>query len=178
MTVPRIEWQCPGCRRKFAIPDQPPRPKLCPECQRKTTAATQPPASQEFPPVALASSGRPVFPSDLPVEFADYPVESAPRLPATQTQASRPIKRRRYEVLRSISLWFKVLAVLGVIELALALVFLGKRILAAPPGEIKTQLLYVWFVTLIVGVTAVLLIYSFAVLLLVAMDIEHNTRDE
>jgi hypothetical protein len=177
MAVQRIEWQCPGCQRKFAIPNQQPRPKLCPNCQQNATAAQQrrPPAAATLPtPQSIPTPSLP----DPDLDFADYQTDPAPLLPGPPSQPSRPVKRRRYEELRTISLWFKILAGLIAVVLLLTLYGIGKQVLVLPPGELKILFVFYWFVTVVSGVTVILLVYAFAVLLLVAMDIEYNTREE
>lgn len=164
MAVQRIEWQCPGCQRKFAIPDQSPRPQLCPQCQKARPTRTAPLITDEIDEEEDA--------------FAAVPRTPLPEPPTPSGSPRRPVKPRRYEVLRTISLWFKILAGLIAFVFVIALVALGIRILQLAPGFEQRMLFFQWVVTSISGITIVLFVYAFAVLLVVAMDIEYNTRDE
>lgn len=165
MAVQRIEWQCPGCQRKFAIPDQQPRPKLCPQCQQARTA------QQPVAPSSSVSPGVEGFAEDS----SRNPIsEGSPQ----QGTNRRPVKQRRYEVLRTISMWFKVLAGLIASVFVVSLIYLAKMVLETPAGPLRNLMFFQWVVTSVSGITIVLGVYAFAVLLLVAMDIEYNTRDE
>jgi len=174
MAVQRIEWQCPGCGKKYAIPAQNPRPKLCPNCKKRGVAPSSgQPAEPTFP---AANAIPPVEPPE-PEPEPGPPFVAAPVVPGPPTRSARPVKRR-YEVLRTISLWFKVLAVLIGIGYVITLFGVAYLAFRAPAGPMRNQFFLWWVVTSIVGITVVLSVYSFAILLLVAMDIEHNTRTD
>lgn len=172
MAVERIEWQCPSCQRKFAIPSNQPRPKLCPHCQQTATSI---PTRRPSNP----SSPAPTFPSPQAIEPSFDPGEELFDTledigdPALDT--SRPTGRRRYEILRTISSWFKVLAIVVAALHALAFIGFGILIIQSPP-DLRVELFVAAVLAMVYGVTLVLLLYAFAVLLLVAMDIEHNTH--
>ena len=169
MPVQRVEWQCPGCQRKFAIPSQQPRPKICPDCQKNAAVQQRRPAAATYPaPSAIEPE----------LDFAAYPTEAEPAVSSAPAPSPRPVKRRRYEVLRTISLWFKIQSGMLAFLLLVALVQMGRNIFDLPPGDVQQLAIFSWLVTMIGGVTVVLIVYSFAVLLLVAMDIEHNTRPD
>jgi hypothetical protein len=171
MTVARIEWQCPGCERKFAIPANQPRPKLCPHCQQTATAIPKRPA--QTPPIA-AYADEPVIESEL--DFNEAPPESSAFVGGGGSLPSRPAKRRRYGELRSLSGVLKIMA--GLIGL-LTIVMLFESIhmlMDAPTGDVRRYLVYYSLGIMIGGATATISVYAFAVLLLMAMDIEHNTR--
>lgn len=169
MPVQRVEWQCPSCQRKFAIPGQQPRPKLCPDCQKNSAAKQRRPASPTYPSASTA---------EPELDFAAYPTEAEPAISSAPAPSTRPVKRRRYEVLRTISLWFKIQSGMLAFLLLVALAQMGTNIFNLPPGPLQQMAIFYWLVTMIGGVTIVLIVYSFAVLLLVAMDIEHNTRPD
>ena len=155
MAVSRVEWECPGCRRKFAVPANQPRPELCPQCRTSGGGA------------------QPVDVSEPEVSFGVYQPTAAP-----MPQAARPVKRRRYGELQTLSLALKVMAVL----LALStLVHFGATAVATlqlPGTEARLMGVYLCFGILLGGATLSLVLYSFAVLLLVAVDVEYNTRPE
>src|SRR5688572_12908053 len=113
MAVERVEWQCPGCQRKFAIPSNLPRPKLCPHCQQTATSI------RARRPANPTPSPAPTFvsPEVIEPEFGldEEPFDTLPADGGTSALPSRPFKRRRYEELRTLSLMLKVMA--GVVAL-------------------------------------------------------------
>lgn len=55
MAVKRIQWVCPRCRRRYAIPETAPTPELCPSCQAEGVSTSAPP-SREAPPKPTSPS--------------------------------------------------------------------------------------------------------------------------
>jgi hypothetical protein len=172
MAVQRVEWQCPGCQRKFAIPNQQPRPKLCPECQRSQT-----PAHPRRPPAGSGSFSAQASLETEP-EFADYPAEPPAMLPSPPGQSPRPVKRRRYEELRTLSLVLKILAALIGLLTMILLGEAARALMATEAGDLRRYMVYYCLGILLGGSTAALLVYSFSVLMLVALDVEYNTRQD
>ncbi len=164
MAVERVEWECPGCRRKFAVPDDKPRPKLCPQCQKSAAGPRVP------PPLTRAAP-------EPEMEFADYRMASDPGLPVSAAP-SRPVKRRRHEELRTLSLILKIFsALIGLITFVM-LAEMGQIVMKTEAGPLRRYVVYNCFGILVGGATVALLVYAFAVLLLVAIDVEYNTRSE
>ncbi len=173
MSVERIEWQCPGCHRKFAIPSNQPRPKLCPHCQQTAQAVPRQPA----PSPAVAAHVSPAI-AEPEVEFAEVPVATPPLGGGASSPSPRPVKRRRYQELRTLSVVLKIMAgLIGFLMIGM-LVENGRLVMETEEGDLRRYLVYQCLGTLIGGSTAVLLVYAFAVLLVVAADIEHNTRQD
>ena len=172
MAVQRIEWQCPGCGKKFAIPEQTPRPKLCPNCQKtRSVPPPRPPASA--PTMPAVNRG-------VPVEFVEEEEEFAPPpvLPGPQAPASRPARRRRYQELRTLSVVLKILAALIGLMTIVLVVDLGMDLNNLPAGEPRKYAVYTCLALLIGGTTTALLVFSFSTVLLVAVDVEYNTRND
>ncbi len=174
MTVERIEWQCPGCQRKFAIPNTQPRPKLCPHCQQTGTSVL--PKRSTTPTAAPAYVTPPTVEPEL--DFAEEPLETPAPFAGSPSHSSRPVKRRRYAELRTLSLVLKIMAgFIGLLTIIL-LAESGRVVMSAEAGDVRRYLVYNCFGILIGGTTAALLVYAFAVLLVVALDVEYNTRQD
>ncbi len=166
MAVQRVEWECPGCHRKFAVPDNKPRPKLCPQCQKSASAPRVPPPA-------------PSVPAEEPeLEFADYRATTDSPLPISAPAPSRPVKRRRYEELRTLSLVLKIFSGLIGLMTVVMLVEMGQIVMKTEAGPLRRYVVYNCFGILVGGATLALLVYAFAVLLVVALDVEYNTRSE
>jgi|GEM_PF-5892707 len=55
MAVARVEWECPGCQKRYAIREDIPQPELCPACQDEQRAIADA-ASQLEPEIPLPST--------------------------------------------------------------------------------------------------------------------------
>lgn len=80
MPIQRVEWTCPGCRRKFAIPATAATPSLCPDCRQVDRGAV------EDGPGSRVATGAPSSPA---------PLSRGERGAATPSPA--PIPQRRPE---------------------------------------------------------------------------------
>lgn len=170
MAVERIEWQCPGCHRKFAIPSNQPRPKLCPHCQQTAQAVPRQPSPSATGHVSPAVA-------EPEVEFAEVPVGTPP-LGGASLPLARPVKRRRYQELHTLSVVLKIMAALIGFLMIGMIVENARLVMETEEGDLRRYLVYQCLGLLIGGSTAVLLVYAFAVLLVVASDVEYNTRQE
>jgi hypothetical protein len=173
MAVPRVEWQCPGCERRFAIRADIQTPDLCPQCRTEAASPVKSRAADEasVPDTQSVRDAReettppPVF---MPEESA---VEE---LPTPQIETSGPL--RKYPALKFLSLVYKVFAALialgGLVTLVIAVI--GAFTVEDPAARIAGILLQLGgFVgSVFVAVT----LYAFGELIQLLIDIESNTR--
>lgn len=171
MAVPRVEWQCPGCERRFAIRADIETPDLCPQCRAEAAA----PKSRAAAEASVRDA------PDVPEETApaSFPVftPSAPavdELSAPQIETSGPL--RKYPALKLLSVVYKVFAALiavgGLVTLVIAVI--GAFTIKDPTTRVAGILLQLGgFVgSVFVAVT----LYAFGELIQLLIDIESNTR--
>ena len=160
MAIERIEWQCPQCERRYAIPSNLPRPSLCPKCQADDAEReSTPPAS------TLPSAPEPTPPFRDDVQFETPPGEP---------DGGR--YRRKYSTLRVISLFYRCLA--GVILLATLIAFVS-GLVAVLQADIQSQrwiALGMSLGSLVVGTFWSVTVLAFAELIQLMLDMEQNTR--
>lgn len=111
---------------------------------------------------------------DLPQE----PFDTLDASGGSSIPASRPFKRRRYEELRTLSLMLKVMAGVVALFTIVMLVECAGLAMDAKASEFRRLLVYNCFGVLIGGVVTTLVLYSFSVLLILSLDVEHNTRPD
>ena len=54
MTIERIQWTCPICKRRYAIPATAPTPSRCPQCRQAEEEAAS--SARSVPLLAQAES--------------------------------------------------------------------------------------------------------------------------
>ena len=171
MAVERIEWRCPECGKRYAIPANLPRPALCPKCQPteepEPTIEPEDVAASFVPNENAASVTAP--PRRQPVEFDPPPAQP-------DFKASR--FRRKYPALRVISLFYRCLA--GVVVLATIVVFVASiaGLFRAENQLERWRFVYMGLGSLVGGAFWSVTLLAFAELIQVALDIEQNTRQQ
>ncbi len=191
MALERIEWTCPDCGKRFAIPANATMPKRCPSCQQSATQKVATPT--ETPPVKRPpQSAKPVI-SALEPPLPNFDgVESQSKetiapLIAVPTSHSRGINQRNlpriYPALRTLSL---VSRVLGGMVVALTLYFNVRVSLFLAQDEIRRSfkksadyiftIIEVNILILLIGAFWGMLLFALAELILLMIDIEENTR--
>jgi hypothetical protein len=166
MPVERVEWQCPNCKKRYAIPANLPRPSLCPKCQ-----PTQEPEN------VAPDAEPPVPPQPAPTEPpAQQPPEVSP--PASPPDFAPARYRRKYPALRVISLFYRISA--GFIVLATVVAFVASivGIFRAENQDARWNLVYFGLGSLVGGAFWSVSVLAFAELIQVALDIEQNTRQK
>ena len=108
MAIERIEWQCPQCERRYAIPADLPRPSLCPKCQPDET---QPTATAVATSAGVIDLAPPSLGDDVAFET-----------PKGERDTGADRYRRKYPVLRIISLFYRCLAAVIILATVVAFV--------------------------------------------------------
>lgn len=169
MAVARVEWQCPGCERRFAIRADMETPKLCPQCRAQSGTAAKPGAPGTASARDAAESEFASFP-----ELTPQPPRDVVSPPEIETPSAAP--PRKYPALKFLSMFYKVFAVLialgGVTALVTAVVT-AFTVEDTSPLIAGILLQLAGFVgSLFVAVT----LYAFGELVQLLIDIEWNTR--
>lgn len=127
MAVPRVDWVCPSCGRRYAVRADVPTPALCPACQSAATAANSENAEFSFAEAPPPDGGRPKTgpPAQAPAASRSFqpglPALPEPSLPPAAERLRRVSKR--YPVLRVLSILFRVA---GLALLALGLILMAR----------------------------------------------------
>ena len=174
MAVPRIEWQCPRCERRFAIRADIETPELCPQCREASADA----ASAAGISVKVAQGAREAGESKTPSPYPDFlpnePLQPAGPPPQIQEALSPAI--RKYPALKFLAIVYKVIAVLialgGLVTLVIA--FIAAVTVEDTSDHYTSILLQLGgFVgSVFIAVT----LYAFGELIRLFIDVEANTR--
>ncbi len=181
MPVKRVEWECPGCKRRFAIPAEVPTPQLCPQCQAAPPSPTPSPtlpATPQVPPSGIDEI-------DVEEENVTLPQLDVGDVPSFQlgpqrTRAIHPGEpvRRKYPTLRMIASLYKLLAALLAVG---ALAGLFRALMTAFNAEDfagRTASIMVGLYVFGGGIFAAVGLLAAAELIHVLLDIEENTRSQ
>jgi len=170
MAVQRIQWTCPGCNRRYAIPADAPNPRLCPSCQSAAGTGAANPAA--VAPTATLGAG----PSAAGFEL---PQVEQPALPQFGDVDAPDVRyRRKYPALRALSFWYKLLACLVGVG---SIIGLFSAMLAGVNAEATAERTVQIVTGLIVfggGVVGTVTLLAFGELIRVVIDIEENTRQK
>jgi len=188
MAVKRVEWTCPGCGRKYAIPVDATSPSLCPKCRNNLEALSQVPAPVVNDDPAPAVNDTVQFDADAEAyaaavaTIATEQPESEPALFQPQLAPpppTRPIhsgRRAKFAALRTIALCYKVFAMLVAVAAAVG-IFLSMRTVAATEASPeRTMAILSGLATFAGGAVASVSLFAFAELIRVLLEIEENTR--
>jgi len=161
MPVERVEWVCPGCQRRYAIPASAPTPALCPSCQqaRRAEGAADSAAEIEPAPVVIP----PLVETPMPRGVAHRSSLAAPHAV-------------KYPALRSIAFGYKVLSALLALASLAALLFAIYGAVTIKDAGDRTMAIYVGLGVFVGGGLAAVFHLAAAELIHVAIDIEENTR--
>jgi hypothetical protein len=175
MAVERIEWTCPGCERRYAIPSNAPKPALCPSCQSSQKSADVAPN-----PAAPSSQGSaPALPPARNKEPEPI-VEVSPfdRLAELDTGPRRSVSRgtKRYPALRAIAFWYRILAGLAGLGAIIGLIYALLSAVSDSTAAERTTHIILGLASFGSGVVGGVTLLAFGELIQVVIDIEENTR--
>ncbi|MEX2287727.1 MAG: hypothetical protein WD648_11600 [Planctomycetaceae bacterium] len=171
----RVEWTCPGCGKRYAIPAHMPEPRLCPQCRNRGASLGEAVAAEYPLPSEPAPMG---FPIDVEPPEIDrsVPEFEPPTIPLPTRRPKRSTLRKRYPILRTIALCYKVLA--AIVGLG-AIVGIGISITATTTVEAspeRTNQIIAGLVTFGAGVVLAILFWTFSEVIHLLLDIEETTR--
>ncbi|VAX41950.1 hypothetical protein MNBD_PLANCTO02-2512 [hydrothermal vent metagenome] len=180
MAQKRIEWACPECNKRFAIPSNANLPERCPDCQQSASQKEEIKIKIP-PPLPAIDTPLPHFEGAEPVEIA------APSIAVPAQQRNRISNKnvpRKYPTLRMVSLgyrvlgWLIVLATLGsnLIE-SMRIVELNDKHFFKSTSSFMATFIGRNTAILITGSFFALIAFAFAELIILFIDIEENTRE-
>lgn len=194
MAVKRVEWQCPACSRRYAIPADLPRPTLCPKCQaaqnekveQAEQVETSPPviatADDEQSEIA-ASETEPVFPPPpIPSSSTESPQLSPPPIepagiPDSQSPAPAASRyRRKYPALRTLVFVYRALAALTFVGAFFIFVYAIISVFGAEGQPERWAAVMLGLGAIGGGTLFGVTLLAFGELIRLLLDIEQNTR--
>jgi hypothetical protein len=177
MTIQRIQWTCPICKRRYAIPATAPTPSRCPQCRQAEGAAAShldvvpalpeaaEEANDEFENSALSALA--AIQLEVAEEAARGPTVAAPVLRYAEGASN---------TLRTIALVYTVLAGLAVVVAFAGLLYGLHAAFALPATHDRTVLIFVSIGAFGGGLIAALTFFTFHEAIRVLLDIEENTK--
>jgi hypothetical protein len=194
MTVDRIQWTCPVCKRRFAIPATAPTPTRCPQCrQAEEAAAARAPVlveavveTIERPSVERTSIERPNIERPSEVERRSPPISALAAIQLeVAEEASRgmpmvaPVARHAstsFKVLEAIATIYTVLAGLAVVGAFAGLIFGLRAAFVMEANQARTFAIFYALGEFGAGLIAALAFYAFREVIHLLLTIEENTR--
>jgi hypothetical protein len=177
MTIQRIQWTCPICKRRYAIPATAPTPSRCPQCRQaeEEAAASEP----GVPVLAEADSDE-----DEKFETAALSALAAIQLEVAEEAArgptvTAPVMRRNERmsgILPVIAIIYTVLAGLAVVGAFAGLLFGLHAAFAMPATQLRTVVIFQAIGAFGGGLISALTFFTFRELIHILLDIEENTR--
>lgn len=195
MAVPRVEWRCPQCQRRYAIRAEMPTPQLCPRCRAEAEPPTEIVAGSTLAP-ARGMEADTVLGADF--DFTAIASESAVAAsPTTAAQARasqtgvRSLEveasasevrsltsdvRPRYPALRTVSLVYKIVAILSAVGAVVSLGLAANAAFGVSDAALRRAEVLTWLASFAGAALGAVTLFAFAELIQLLIDLEHNTR--
>ncbi|HXY35420.1 MAG TPA: hypothetical protein VEI07_14410 [Planctomycetaceae bacterium] len=202
MAVERIQWTCPVCKRRYAIPATAPTPARCPQCRQaeeqskargvhapvlaeaiaepleqaeeESSSALAPAFSVRPPPLGSSSSGTSGPLSALAAIQLEV-AEEASRGPSAVAPVVRQI-RPAFNRLEAIATIYTVLAGLAVVGGFAGLLFGLRAAFVMEATVLRTYAIFYALGEFIGGLVAALAFFAFREVIYLLLAIEENTR--
>jgi hypothetical protein len=188
MPVERIQWTCPVCKRRFAIPATAPTPSRCPQCREAEEKAA---ARIVHAPMLAEAIAEPVERANEP-EPRVTPVSAVPlsALAAIQLEVAEEASRgptvsvapamrytaRSFKVLEAIATIYTVLAGLAVVGAFGGLLFGLRAAFVMEATQARTFAIFYALGEFAAGLIAALGFFAFREVINLLLTIEENTR--
>jgi len=178
----RIQWMCPICKRRYAIPATAPTPSRCPQCRQDEEAAARKGGAISLALVEETASDR-IGSEDrigssalsalaaIQLEVA----EEAARGPSAATPVIRHAEAAS-STLGTIALVYTVLAGLAVVVAFAGLLYGLHAAFALQATHERTVLIFGAIAAFGGGLVAALTFFTFREVIRILLDIEENTR--
>jgi hypothetical protein len=178
MTMQRIQWTCPICKRRYAIPATAPTPSRCPECRvaeeegalRQGSVLAAMPDTDDDSERHLETSALSAL-AAIQLEVA----EEAARGPTVAAPVLRHVEAAS-KTLRTVAQVYTVLSVIAVAAASGGLLYALHAAFALPANHERTVLILVGVAAFCGGLIAALTFYAFREVIGVLLGIEENTR--
>jgi hypothetical protein len=179
MTIQRIQWTCPICKRRYAIPATAPTPSRCPQCRQAEEEAA---AGEPGVPVLTEADSD----EDEKFETAALSALAAIQLEVAEEAArgptvAAPVMRRNERmsgILPVIAIVYTVLAGLAVVGAFAGLLFGLHAAFAMPATPARTTVIFQAIGAFGGGLISGLTFFTFRELIHILLDIEENTRSK
>jgi hypothetical protein len=182
MTMQRIQWTCPICKRRYAIPATAPTPSRCPQCRQEAEAAGRPGevitlvVAEEDAADRVGSADRTASSALSALAAIQLEVaEEAARGPSAATPVSRRSEAAS-NTLGTIALVYTVLAGLAVVVAFGGLLYGLHAAFALQATHERTVLIFEAIAAFGGGLVAALTFFTFREVIRILLEIEENTR--
>jgi hypothetical protein len=183
MTMQRIQWTCPICKRRFAIPATAPTPSRCPQCRQEEEES----AARAGGAVSLALTGEDAADrtgSEDTIGTSALSALAAIQLEVAEEAArgpsmSAPIVRHAEaasNTLATIAMVYTVLAGLAVVLAFAGLLYGLYAAFAMPATRERADLILKAIAAFGGGLVVALTFFTFREVIRILLDIEENTR--
>jgi hypothetical protein len=177
MTIQRIQWTCPSCKRRYAIPATAPTPTRCPQCrQAEEEAASR--AAVATPLTELVEEPDDEIESSALSALAAIQLEVAEEAARGPTVAA-PVLRYAEgapNALRTMALVYTVLAGLAVVVAFAGLLYGLHAAFALAATHERTILIFESIGAFVGGLIAGFTFFTFHEVIRVLLAIEENTK--
>lgn len=195
MAVPRVEWRCPQCQRRYAIRAEMPTPQVCPRCRAEAEPPTEVVVGSALTP-GRSMEADTVLAADF--DFTAIAPESAAAASPTtsaQTRASQTDARSlevddsasdfrspssdlrpRYPALRTVSLVYKIVAILAAVAAIVSLGLAANAAFSISDAALRRAEVTTWLSSFAAAALGGVTLFAFAELIQLLIDVEHNTR--
>jgi hypothetical protein len=182
--IERIQWTCPVCKRRYAIPATAPTPLRCPQCRQTEEEAA---ARVAHAPVLLEAIGepteraneqdRPSSPLSALAAIQLEVAEEATRGPTIIAPAARHSHgATSFKLLEAIATVYTVLAGLSVVGGFAGLLFGLRAAFVMEATVLRTYAIFYALGEFAAGLIAALGFFAFREVIHLLLTIEENTR--
>jgi len=185
MPIERIQWTCPVCKRRYAIPATAPTPARCPQCRQAEEEAA---ARAVHAPVLAEAIGEPTERAneqDMPAfplsALAAIQLEVAEEATRGPTTTIVPAARHghgatSFKMLEHIATAYTVLAGLSVVGGFAGLLFGLRAAFVMEATVLRTYAIFYALGEFAAGLVAALGFFAFREVIHLLLTIEENTR--
>ena len=174
MAVPRVEWECPECGRRFAIRADIPLPDACPQCRPSQMPAAET-GSTGLSDAPLPQSSAAATPQESDDERNFGPSAFEPTV-ISGSRTGVLDAAPRYRALRLLSVVLKVLAALTFVGAVAALTLMLLAAFRIQNADLRTATILTHLAAFGGSLLATVLLWAVAELIHLLIDIEANTR--
>jgi len=178
MTMQRVQWTCPICNRRYAIPATAATPSRCPQCtqaEQQSTAKRPAPFSVALVDDEPEEDVRETQPISALAAIELEVAEEAARGPT----AAAPITRRTNPALKTLdglALAYTVIAGLTAVGAFVGLLYGLRAAFVMDPTPARTNAIFLAIATFVGGLIAALTFYTLREIIRVLLTLEENTR--
>jgi hypothetical protein len=179
--VQRVQWTCPICKRRYAIPATAPTPSRCPQCRQDEVEL---PANAVVSDAVDRDAETEDVSADEMAENTGIAALAAIQLEVAEEAARGPTKAapiirytdRSQKTLRTLILVFAVLTGLAVVAAVFGLLNGLRVAYAMEATPARTEMIFKAIGALCGGIIAAIVFFTIREVIRILLDIEENTR--